>query len=115
MAVKASMLVFWVVMRCGLLGRYCNRPFYFCLPGTKEGVNFSGWYLRVWLRSSGRTRTGLKEYPGGISVKGTYGPAPGTKTTLSLLSLWQFHFIYSISFTSHDLRKHLIVMMLISM
>jgi hypothetical protein len=39
----------------------------------KGGINFTGRYFRVRLRSSGKTRIGLREYPGGASVKGTYG------------------------------------------
>jgi hypothetical protein len=66
----------------------CNYPFYFCLPSTKGGVNFSGWYLRVWLRSSGGTRIGLGEYPGETSAKGAHGTCSGEQRQHALSWAW---------------------------
>jgi hypothetical protein len=54
-------------------------------------------YLGVRLRSSGKARIGLGEYPGGTSVKGTYGTLlRGMKTTRSFLSPEEIsHYLFS--------------------
>jgi hypothetical protein len=39
----------------------------------KGGIHFMDRYLGVQLRSSGKARNGLREYPGRTSVKGMYG------------------------------------------